>query len=117
MSFRTKLLFMFTATVVIVVAVVGAVVSLTVRRAFDRADADRRTAVETKFSDEFARRGEDVAAAVERIVARDQTLRLAAESGRPNPDYASYVNEGEALARWAAESLRLHVRASGKAAA
>ncbi len=99
MSFRNKLLLMFTVTVVIVVALVGAAVSLMMRRTFERADDARKAALEAQFRADFARRSDEVAAAVDRIAAREATLRLAAEAGRPAPDFAPYANDAEPLAR------------------
>ncbi len=98
MSFRAKLLLLFTVSMVAVVALVGAIVSLSLRRAFEKADAQRTSAFVAQFRSEFARRGQEVAARTESIARSDEVLRIAAALARPNPDYAPYVNEAEALA-------------------
>ena len=98
MSFRAKLLLLFTLSIVAVVSLVGVIVSLSLRRAFEKADAQRTAAFVAQFRSEFARRGQEVVARTESIARRDDLLRIAAELARPNADPAPYVNQAETLA-------------------
>ena len=98
MSFRAKLLLMFSVSVVIVVALVSAMVSVTLRRSFERLDEERTSALVTQFRNEFARRGQDVSRRVEAIAERESTLRMAADLARANADASPYVNEAGAVA-------------------
>jgi two-component system nitrogen regulation sensor histidine kinase NtrY len=98
-SFRLRLLGLFTLTVVIVVALVTIVASFTIRRAFERADEQHTSALVAQFRSEFARRGEEVARNVEDIATHDPMQRIAVELSRPSPDYSPYSNEAEGLAR------------------
>src|SRR2546421_3680285 len=77
-SFRLKLLLLFSATIIGVVGVVGAVVSVSTRSAFGRADEQRTDALVAQFRAEFARRGEELARAVDAIVGRSEVVRMAA---------------------------------------
>ncbi len=98
MSFRAKLLLMFSVSIVIVVALVSAIVSATLRRSFERLDQERAAALITQFRNEFARRGQEVAQRVAAVAERESTLRMAADLGRPNADPSPYVNEAGAAA-------------------
>jgi len=97
-SFRAKLLLMFSVSVVIVVALVSAIVSATLRRSFERLDQERTAALATQFRNEFARRGQEVSRRVAAVAERDSTLRMAADLARPNADSSPYVNEAGAVA-------------------
>src|SRR5512143_3770897 len=90
-SFRTKLLSLF------VVGVTWAVTVL-VRRAFERQDWNRSTALVAQFRREFARRGQEVIERVEGIAGAESTIRLAVSLRGPSPDYSPYVNEAGSLA-------------------
>jgi len=98
MSFRARLLLMFTVTIVAVVAAVAAVVSVSIRHAFDRADEQHTAALVAQIRTEIARQGEDVTRDIEAIAARDTITRIAA-GAQPNADLSAYVNEAEPLAR------------------
>ncbi len=93
MSFRAKLLLMFSVSIVIVVALVSVIVSATLRRSFERLDQERTAALATQFRNEFARRGQEVTQRVAAVAEREATLRMAADLGRPNADPSPYVNE------------------------
>jgi signal transduction histidine kinase len=97
-SFRARLLLVITVTVVAVVATVGAVVSISTRRAFDRADEQHTAALVAQIRSEIARRGDEVARDVDAIAARDAVTRIALAMGQPNSDASFYVNEAGALA-------------------
>jgi signal transduction histidine kinase len=98
LSYRTKLLAVFTLTVVAAVGLVTWTVSAAMRRAFERLDNQRTESLVTQFRREFARRGEDVTRRVEGIAGADETLRMAVHLARANPDYSAYVNSATSLA-------------------
>lgn len=98
MSFRAKLLLMFSISVVIVVALVSAIVSATLRTSFERLDEERTSALVTQFRNEFSRRRQEVSQRVAAVAERESTLRMAADLGHPNADPSPYVNEASALA-------------------
>lgn len=98
MSFRAKLLLMFSLSVVIVAALVSAMVSVTLRRSFERLDEERTSALVAQFRNEFARRGQDVSQRVAAIAERESTQRMAADLARPNSDPSPYVAEAGAVA-------------------
>ena len=60
MTFRRKLLAVFALTVFLSVATVGWLVSTLSRRAFERAEDERTSALVTHFRHEFNRQGEEV---------------------------------------------------------
>lgn len=98
MTFRTRLLLIFTVAVVAAVGAVGTVVWFTTRRAFERLEDQRVTALVEQFRREFARRRVEIARRVERIAAAEATQNLAIAAGGPQADYSLYVNEAPALA-------------------
>jgi two-component system nitrogen regulation sensor histidine kinase NtrY len=97
-SYRAKLLALFTTTVVLVTALVAGLVSTGMRQAFERLEEQRTTDLLSQFHHEFARRGDEVSRRIEAIAARDSTIRMAAALGRSSPDYAPYVNDAGSLA-------------------
>lgn len=98
MSYRRKLLLLFTLTVLLVTAVVAAVVSSAGRNSFERLDQQRTDALVSQFRREFSRRGDEVTRRIAVIAARDSTLRMAADLGRSSPDLSIYVNDAAPLA-------------------
>jgi two-component system, NtrC family, nitrogen regulation sensor histidine kinase NtrY len=98
MTFRTKLLLVIALTVLVAVAVAGAIVSATTRRAFERLDRERVSALVAQFQQEFARRRRDIARRVDDIAQADNTLAIAISLGRPDADPAAYVDEAQPLA-------------------
>lgn len=98
MSFRTKLLVVFTTTVIVAVALVAWTVSAAMRNALERLDQQRTEALVTQFRREFARRAQDITRQVEGIANADETLRMAVNLARPSPDYSAYVNAAAGLA-------------------
>ncbi len=105
MSFRNKLLALFTAAVLLVVAGVAGTVSLRTQRAFERQEGERTEALLEQFRREFARRGAEVSRQIEGIASREATVRLALDLSRPGADPSRYVQEAQALA--AAHQLEL----------
>lgn len=98
MSFRTKLLAMFTITVVVVTAVVTWLISSRTQRAFERLDGQRAAGVVEQFQRQFERRGTEISERVESIAHRDATVKMALDLSGPAPDYSPYVSEAESLA-------------------
>jgi two-component system nitrogen regulation sensor histidine kinase NtrY len=97
-SYRAKLLALFTVTVVLVTALVAGLASTSMRRSFERLEEQRTAELLAQFRREFSRRGDEVSRRVQAIAARESTARLAAELGRPSPDYAPYINDAGGLA-------------------
>jgi signal transduction histidine kinase len=100
MTFRTRLLLIFTLAVVASVGVVELLVQKATRREFERMDAARSDALVTQFRKEFDRRSQEVVRAVEGIGQSDSALNIAI-----SPDPTSFYGEAGALA--AAHSLDL----------
>ncbi len=98
MSFRTKLLCVFTTTVIVSVVLVASTVTVATRRALERADRERTEVLIAQFRREFARRAQDITRQVEGIANSDDTLRMAVNLARPNPDVSAYVNSASSLA-------------------
>lgn len=99
MTFRTRLLIVFTLTVVLAVAVVAWAVSATTRRAFEALDAQRTQTLVAQFQREFARRGEEIVRRVEGIVDTEATTRMVISLSRPDADVSLYVNDATGLSR------------------
>jgi len=103
MTFRRKLLAVFSLTVFLSVAVVALLVLTVTRNAFEKTENERTAALVAQFQREFNRRGEDVARQVESIAGSDAVTRMAtALSGTP-ADSAEYFD----LSRTLAESHQL----------
>lgn len=98
MSFRTKLLTVFMATIVAAVGLVAWGVSTYTRRAFEELDTQRTDALVAQFRREFAARGEEVVRRVEGIADAEATLRMAIDLSRPQGDPSLYVNDARGLA-------------------
>ena len=99
MSFRRKLLAVFGLTVFVSVAAVTWIVSISTRRTFERANAERTAALVAQFRHEFNRRGEEVAQRVEAIARSDNAIQIALAINRSAPDYGAYLNEAKSLAQ------------------
>jgi signal transduction histidine kinase len=98
MIFRRKLLAVFALTVLVSVAAVSWAISSFTRKAFEKADEERASALLAQFRREFNRRGEDVAHRVETIAASEGTTRMALAANRPSPDYGAYLAEAKTVA-------------------
>ena len=99
MSFRTKVFLSITATVVIAVWIVAAVVSTLVTDSFERTDMQRTAALVAQFGRQFARRADDVSRRIDAIASSEIVQRLAVNLAGPEPDPSRYVDEAAALAR------------------
>jgi len=97
-SFRVRLLAAFVLTAVLPTGLVAWAVSVTIRRAFERLDAQRTEALVAQFRREFERRRAEVAYRVEGMADTEATLRMALDLARPNPDYSLYVSDARGLA-------------------
>jgi len=93
MTFRTRLLLIFTVAVAAAVGVVELVVSSRAREAFETNEAHRVDALAAQVSTEFRRRGEEIVRKVESIAASPGANEMAI-----SPDASKYVNDAEALA-------------------
>jgi two-component system, NtrC family, nitrogen regulation sensor histidine kinase NtrY len=95
---RYRLLVLVSVTLALAVALTTWTVSASARRAFTVLDEQRRAALVAGFRREFAREGDEVLRAIDRLVASDAVQRMAIELAGPAPDTSMYVNEAGALA-------------------
>jgi two-component system, NtrC family, nitrogen regulation sensor histidine kinase NtrY len=100
MTFRTRLLLIFTIAIVAVVGLVEALVLSQTRDAFERAETQRADALVAQFRKEFERRRDQIARAVKRVADSEAVLNIALA-----PDPAAFVNDAVTLA--AAQGLEL----------
>src|SRR6202790_2295719 len=98
MSFRKKHLLLFSATVLLSVAVISASVYSTIRRSFEQANQDRANAIAAQFRSEFKRRGSDVVRKVESVAAGETVQRIALDLNRGATDSGEYVSAAHTLA-------------------
>ncbi len=98
MSFRRKLLSVFALTVVLSVTIVVWIVSVVTRRAFERVDNDRTSALVAQFRREFDRRGHDVVRRVDAVASSDAASRMAQAVNQGPPDYGAFLNEARTIA-------------------
>ncbi len=97
-SFRTKIFLSITATVVLAVWVVAAVVSTLVTQSFERRDSQRTASLVRQLQREFDRRGADVARRVQAVADSDAVQRLAVNlSGQL--DTSQYYAQAQTLAQ------------------
>src|SRR4051794_30626215 len=94
MTFRTRLLLIFTVALVALIWLVEWVVLVQARHAFERSDTQRVEAVIAQFRKEFDRRREEIALAVKGIAESDAVINIAIAA-----DYAPYVGEAASLAK------------------
>lgn len=98
MSFRAKLLTLFTLTVVLSVGLVAWAVSFLTRDAFERLNSQGTDALVAQFQREFQRRSEEVTRRVEGIANADGTLRMAVSLGGGVQDLSSHFDDASGLA-------------------
>ena len=99
MSFRSKVFLSITATVLVAVWVVAAVVSTLVTNSFERRDAQRTAALVRDFRREFDRRGQEVSRRLDAIASSEAVQRMATDLSGAQPDTSQYVDLAQALAR------------------
>ncbi len=97
MNFRRKLMGMFVLTVVLSVATVAWVVSLVVRRSFEKAEEELTATLVAQFRREFVRRGQEVTHSVEVITGSEVATRMALAANRGTTDYGAYLNDAKTL--------------------
>jgi len=101
MSFHRRLLLLFALTVAVSVAAVTGIVSSMSRRAFERANDQRTSALVKQFYQEYERRGEEVAhkiaASASTPEARD--MAIAAAQPNPNPNYNAFLDTAQSIAQ------------------
>lgn len=99
MNFRRKILLGFTLTVAMSVAGVAYLVSLMTRRAFERTDEQRTSALATQFQRQFSQQGEDIAHQVELIAGSEPVARMAASVERSPSDLSGYFDMTKGMAQ------------------
>src|SRR6202140_3961349 len=99
MSFRTKLVAFFVATIVAAVTIVAWGVSVYTRRAFEEFDRQRTDALVAQFRREYAQRGDEIAHRVQSIADAEPTLRMAMDLNRPQADASQYYNDARGIAQ------------------
>jgi signal transduction histidine kinase len=98
MSLRRRLLVLFALTVLVLVAAVTGIVSAMTRRAFDRANDERTSALVGQFRREFSRRGEEVSRKIQAITSTSESNRVAVAAARPAPDYSIFLDDAQVIA-------------------
>jgi signal transduction histidine kinase len=93
MTFRTRLLLVFTSVVIVSVVLVESVVSANTRRKFELLESQRVDALVAQFRKQFAARRSEIARSIAGIAASETALNIAI-----SPDYSAYVNEASAQA-------------------
>jgi two-component system nitrogen regulation sensor histidine kinase NtrY len=91
--FRTRLLLIFTIAIVAAVGTVELLVQGTTRRAFEKVEAQRASALTQQFQKEFQRRGQEFVRAVNAIAASNEASDIAISS-----DPARYYDTAPGLA-------------------
>ncbi len=99
MTFRTKLLAFFVATIAAAVTMVAWGVSVYTRRAFEEFDRQRTDALVAQFRREYAQRGDEIADRVQSITDAEATLRMAMDLNRPQADASQYYNDARGIAQ------------------
>ena len=98
MSLRKKLLALIAVTVLATVALVGGIVAIRARQAFESLEDQRSRALADQFRREFTRRGLEVTRQVESVASGEVAQRIAVAQSQPTPDFAQFVNEAQAIA-------------------
>lgn len=98
MSFRRKLLLLFSITVFLAVTAVAWLVSLVTRQAFEKANEERTSALVAQFQHEFNRRGEDLVRRVEAIAGSDAAMRMALTYGQGSASHGNFANDAGPIA-------------------
>jgi len=93
-TFRTRLLVVFTLAVVASVGMVEWLVTRATREAFERVEMERADALVAQFQREFEARGQEIVRAVKDIAASDAAVNVAISA-----DYSAYYGEASAMAR------------------
>jgi signal transduction histidine kinase len=94
MTFRTRLLLIFTVAVIASVTAVELLVSAGIENRFERLESQRVDALVAQFRKEYDRSRQEIARAVNGIAASDTAVHIATQS-----DYSEYVAEAGDLAK------------------
>ncbi len=87
MSFRNRLMVIFTVAILAAVGVVDLLVLGSTRQAFERSEAQRAEALVLQFRKEFDRRRSELVRTVNAIAASEATRNIAIQ-----PDYSQYFD-------------------------
>jgi two-component system nitrogen regulation sensor histidine kinase NtrY len=98
MSFRRRLLVLFSITVFISVAIVTLIVSAMARRAFDRASDERTAALVAQFRREFTRRGQELGRRIQAIASTPQATQMVVAGSQASPDYGIFLDDAHLIA-------------------
>jgi two-component system, NtrC family, nitrogen regulation sensor histidine kinase NtrY len=98
MSYRRKLLLVFSLTVFLSVLAVSWLVLSVTRQAFDQIDQDRTAALFTQFQREFNAQGENIARRVTAIAASEPASRMATAFNQSGADSAGYFDLAKTMA-------------------
>ena len=98
MSFRRRLLAVFSVMIVATVVAIAWIISVRTKQVFEAADAERTEALVRQFQQEFQRRGESVAHRVDAIAQSEATARMALDLAQGG-DAAAYVNDATQAAQ------------------
>jgi signal transduction histidine kinase len=98
MTLRNRLFALVSLAVVVAVLLVALTVTSSARSSFSDLDAHRTAALVGQFRGNFAREGQRIVGALERIAGSESILRLRADVARSETDYAPYVEEASPLA-------------------
>jgi two-component system nitrogen regulation sensor histidine kinase NtrY len=98
MTLRRRLLVLFALTVLVSVAAVTLIISAMTRRAFDRANDERTSALVAQFRREFTRRGEDVSRRIHAVTATAESNRIAVAAASSAPDYSVFLDDAQTIA-------------------
>jgi len=107
-TFRTRLLVVFTLAVVASVGMVEWLVTRATRKAFERLESQRADFLVAQFQREFDRRGREIVRAVKDVALSDAAVNVAISA-----DDAAYYNEASAMARAHGLGLLELVRGDG----
>lgn len=99
MSFRTRLVLLFTLAVGSITALVSIGTVEIARRAFERVDEERTRGIVSQFRREFAWQSREVTRRVEAMAASESLARLASDMARADADPAPYMEQAATLAR------------------
>jgi signal transduction histidine kinase len=104
MTFRTRLLLIFTVAVVVAVGLVELLVSAGIQYRFERLESQRVDALVAQFGIEYDRSGQEIVRAVNGIAASesDNAVHIAAQS-----DHSPFYSESEARDLAKAQGLNL----------
>lgn len=98
MTFRHRLLLLFTLTVVVSVTAVAMIVLVLARRAFDRANDQQTAALVAQFQQEFSRRGEEVSRRLQAASATPEASRIAVAAAQDPAKYNAFLDDAQTLA-------------------